>query len=232
MRTSTKWKLAYAALAATDTALAGSAHPWAHRARFLTKPVLMPVLGASLATNPRADGASLRTTTLLGQAAGFGGDVLLLGEGPRSFAAGAGSFGVGHLAYIAGFARNRDEAPHRGNRAVRVVSGAWAASAPVMALAATRQDRSLGPTVLGYSAVLSGMVASAQHLSADLPRSARLLTAAGAGLFLLSDSLLGSRTFLLSDPPHRLEAAVMATYTAGQFLISEGAARSQVLPTG
>jgi uncharacterized membrane protein YhhN len=182
-------------------------------------------------TSPHTGGTRLRTTTLLGQAAGFGGDVLLLGEGPRSFAAGAGAFGVGHVAYISGFARHRDPASRRGNRAVRAAVGAWALSAPVMALAATRTDRALGPTVLGYSAVLSSMVAAAQHLSPDLPRSARVLTAAGAGLFLLSDSMLGARTFLLADPPPRLEAAVMATYTAGQLLISEGAARSRSEPS-
>lgn len=226
MRTSTKLKLAYAALAATDTALAGTASPWAHRARFVTKPMLMPVLGASLATDPAARGARLRTTTLVAQAAGWGGDVLLLGEGPRAFAAGAGSFGVGHLAHIAGFSRHRDAGRRHHNRAVRAVAGAWAASAPVMAVAAARQDRALGPTVLGYSAALSGMVAAANHLSPEVPRSARLLIAAGAGLFLLSDSLLGTRTFLLSDPSPRLEAAVMATYTAGQFLICEGASRT------
>lgn len=226
MQTSTKLKLAYAALAATDTALSGSGNPWAHRARFVTKPLLMPVLGASLATNPRAAGARLRTSTLLGQAAGWGGDVLLLDDGPRTFGVGAGAFGLGHLAYISGFARNRDSAPRRHNRAIRLATGAWAASAPVLAVAAARQDRALGPTVLGYSAVLAMMAAHANHLAPAVPRDARALTALGAGLFMVSDSLLGTRRFLLPNPPARLEAAVMATYTAGQFLIAEGAARS------
>lgn len=227
MRTTTRLKLAYVALATVDTLLAGSDHRWAHRARYVTKPLLMPVLGASLATDPRAQGAPLRASTLAGQAAGWGGDVLLLGEGPRSFAAGAGSFGVGHLAYISGLARHRDRTtPLTRNRAARAIAGTWALSGPVMALAASRKERALGPTVLGYSALLSTMTASAQHLSPALPRDARLLTAAGAGLFLLSDSILGSRTFVLPDPPARLESLVMATYTAGQLLISEGAARS------
>lgn len=227
MRTTTRLKLAYGALAITDTLLAGSGSRWAHRARYLTKPLLMPVLGASLATDPRAQGSPLRASTLAGQAAGWGGDVLLLGEGPKAFAAGAGCFGVGHLAYISGLARHRDRTtPIAGNRAGRAIAGTWALSGPVMAVAAARTERALGPTVLGYSALLSTMTASAQHLSRDVPRDARLLTAAGAGLFLLSDSILGSRTFVLADPPARLESLVMATYTAGQFLISEGAARA------
>ncbi|HWJ66031.1 MAG TPA: lysoplasmalogenase [Nocardioides sp.] len=227
MRTTTRRKLAYAAVAAADTALAGSSRRWAHRARFATKPLLMPLLGASLATDPRAATSPLRTTTLVGQAAGWGGDVLLLGEGPRAFAAGAGSFGLGHLAYISGFARHRDRGtrpPH--NRAVRAVATAWATSAPVLAAAAFRQERALGPTVLGYSAVLAAMVAAANHLGDDVPRDARLLTAAGAGLFMVSDSVLGARTFVVPDPPARLESVVMATYTAAQLLISEGACRA------
>ncbi|HWJ08541.1 MAG TPA: lysoplasmalogenase [Nocardioides sp.] len=227
MLTTTRLKLAYGALAAADTLLAGSRHRWAHRARHLTKPLLMPVLGASLATDPRARGARLRTTTLVGQAGGWGGDVLLLGEGPSAFASGAGSFGLGHLAYITGLARHRDRTTDpRDSTAVRAVAGAWAASAPVLALAAARQERFLGPTVLGYSAVLASMVAAASRLDAGVPRDARLLTAAGAGLFMVSDSLLGARTFLLPDPSQRLESAVMATYTLAQLLISEGAARS------
>lgn len=227
MRTTTRLKLAYGALAVVDTVLAGSGSRWAHRARHVTKPLLMPVLGASLATDPRAQGSPLRASTLAGQAAGWGGDVLLLGDGPKAFAAGAGSFGIGHLAYIGGLARQRDRStPLTGNRAARAIAGTWALSGPVMALAAARRERSLGPTVLGYSALLSSMAAAAQHLSPEVPRDARVLTAVGAGVFLLSDSVLGSRTFVLSDPPERLESLVMATYTAAQLLISEGAARA------
>lgn len=227
MRTSTKLKLAYAAIAATDTVLAGSSRPWAHRARFLTKPLLMPVLSASLATDEKAVGSPLRTTTLAAQAAGWGGDVLLLGHSDKAFATGACSFGVGHLAYITGFLRNRDRATAMtSNKRSLAIAGVWAATAPVVAIAAYRQEKSLGPTMLGYSATLAAMVAHAQHLDPSLPRTSRLLTAAGAATFMASDSILGARTFLIPNPPDRLESVVMATYTAGQFLISEGAARA------
>jgi uncharacterized membrane protein YhhN len=80
--------------------------------------------------------------------------------------------------------------------------------------------------VAGYSAMLAGTVAAATQLDAALPRSARRATMLGAGLFMLSDSVLGARMFLLKDPPDRLESVVMATYTAAQFLLSEGAARA------
>jgi hypothetical protein len=35
--------------------------------------------------------------------------------------------------------------------------------------------------------------------------------------------MLGIRKFVWKDAPDRLESAVMATYTLGQFLLSEGA---------
>ena len=68
------------------------------------------------------------------------------------------------------------------------------------------------------------MTATALH--ADLPPQARRLTAAGAVLFLVSDTLLGARQFLVEDSPQRLETVVMATYTTAQLLLAEGAARA------
>ena len=224
--TSTKLKLAYVALAATDTWLSGQPARAAHRARFVTKPLLMPVLSASLATNEKAVGSPLRTSTLVAQAGGWGGDVALLGEGTKPFLAGAGSFGVGHLAYVAGFLRRRSHAPLREDASVKVIAGSWALTAPLMALLAGRQKRELGGPVLGYATLLAAMAAAASHLDPTVPASARRLTAAGAALFMVSDSLLGFRKFAMKNPPAELETAVMATYAAAQFLLSEGAARA------
>ncbi len=39
------------------------------------------------------------------QVGGWGGDVALLGEGTKPFLVGAGSFGLGHVAYLTGFLR-------------------------------------------------------------------------------------------------------------------------------
>lgn len=227
MRTSTKLKLAFGALAAVDTALAGSRHPKAHGYRRLTKPLLVPTLAASLVTNPEAADSPLRTTTLLAQAGGWAGDVILLSHSSKAFASGAGSFGLGHLAYIAGFTRLRDRrTPLTGATTTRGIAVTWALTAPVVAVAASKQEKVLGPALLGYSGVLASMVAAANHLDPALPHDARLLTGLGAALFMASDSALGARSFLLTDSPARLESAVMATYTAAQFLLAEGAARA------
>jgi uncharacterized membrane protein YhhN len=226
LATSTRLKLAYVGLATADTWLSGQHHPWAHRARFLTKPLLMPTLAGSLATNPRALASPLRTSTLVAQVGGWGGDVALLAHGTTPFLAGAGSFGVGHLAYLSGFVRHRSTAPLTENLGARAVVASWLATAPLMALMAGRSQRELGLPVFGYATMLAAVVASANHLGPELSPASRRLTAAGAGLFMLSDTLLGIRKFVVTDSPAALETAVMGTYTAAQFLLSEGAARA------
>ena len=80
--------------------------------------------------------------------------------------------------------------------------------------------------MFGYATILAAMVIGAHRLDASVPVSARRLTMAGASLFMVSDTLLGIRMFALKEPPAGLERAVMATYAAGQFLLSEGAARA------
>lgn len=221
--TSTKLKLAYFGIAAADTWLSGSADHRLHKARVLTKPLLMPTLMASLITDPKAANSPLRTSTLVAQAGGWGGDLALMGDDPQNFVAGSGSFAVGHAAYISGFLANRSTSPRRGPKAI---AGLWAATGPAMAFNASRQDKRLGPTIAGYSAILASMVAAATQLDPALPKSARRLTLLGAATFMASDSILGTRKFLLKNPPPRLESAVMATYTGAQFLLSEGAARA------
>lgn len=222
-RTSRGFKLAYVALAAVDTWLSGSADPRHHRARVLTKPLLMPTLTASLLTDPRAATSPLRSTTLAAQVGGWGGDLALLGDSPNNFLLGSGSFALGHAAYISGFRAHRSANPGRG---ARLVAGAWALTSPGVVYGATKQDKRLGPAIAGYSAMLATTVGTASQLDATLPRSARRLSLTGAGLFMLSDSILGTREFLLKNPPHWMESAVMATYTAAQLLLSEGAARA------
>ncbi|KAA1415465.1 lysoplasmalogenase [Nocardioides humilatus] len=222
MSPATKLKAAYVALAAVDTALSMSERPVAHKARFVTKPLLMPTLAASLATTPGA--SSARIPVLAAQAAGWVGDVGLLSEEKKPFVVGTTGFAVGHAAYLAAFVPRRRREPGlvRDPRA-RVLAAIWATNAPLMAWQARRAG--VAPVVGGYSAALTSMVVAATRLGPDQKPAARRLIAAGALTFLASDSILGLRKFVLRDPDPRLEGAVMATYTGAQFLISEGAGR-------
>ena len=70
------------------------------------------------------------------------------------------------------------------------------------------------------------MAAASTQVGPSVGAAARRSTMAGAGLFLLSDAIIGLRELLLTDPPQRLESAVMLTYAAAQLLLAEGAARA------
>lgn len=223
-RVSTALRSSYAAVAAVDTALSASSKPERHRARRFTKPLLLPLLAASFATDPRARRSPLRRSTLAGQAAGWVGDVALLGDEPKHFALGASAFATGHAAYISGLLAQRD--PGASPARPAAVGAAWVVGAPRTLLAAYRTAPALAPVLAVYSAVLSGTAASATVLGPQIPADARRATLAGAGLFLLSDSILGLRKFVLAEPPAWLEGAVMATYTGAQFLLAEGALRA------
>ena len=92
-----------------------------------------------------------------------------------------------------------------------------------MATAAWRRERELAGPVAAYSTALAAMFAAATLLDPKLSRRGRRAVAAGAALFLTSDTLLGVQTFVLREEDPRLEVAVMATYTAAQGLIAAGA---------
>ena len=93
---------AYVALAVADAVLAGRPGATARRLRYVTKPALMPVLATA---SRRAGGGRALTAA---QALSWGGDVALLGQGPRAFQGGLGSFLGAHLAYVAGLAPKGD----------------------------------------------------------------------------------------------------------------------------
>ena len=143
----------------------------------------------------------------MAQAGGWGGDVALLGEGTKPFLVGAGSFAVGHVAYLTGFVRRRNHEPLTEPLEVRVIAGSWLVSAPALALLARRQQPELAAPVFGYATMLAAMAVGAHRLDATVPASARRLTMAGASLFMVSDTLLGIRMFVFKEPPAGLETS-------------------------
>ncbi|GAA1134693.1 lysoplasmalogenase family protein [Nocardioides aquiterrae] len=200
---------AYGVLAVADTLLAAAPDRW-RRARVVTKPLLMPALAAH--------GGSGAVT--VAQVCSWAGDVALMREGRRPFLAGLCSFLAAHVAYVVAF-RARSSVPLLASPGRRRALGAGSVAALAMAAAAAREDRAFALPVAAYGATLAAMAASAAAVDRDRGRG-RVL--AGASLFLLSDSLLGARTFLLRERVPVLDSAVMATYTAAQWCIAEGAA--------
>ena len=187
--------LVFAALAAADTLLAVRGQD---RRRWLTKPLLMPVLMAG------RDRPAQRALAL-----GGAGDVALLGRGETAFTAGLVSFLAGHVAWIIAL-RQRPGGGHLRARPA-LAAPHLAAFGAVNAYLWKRTGKDRIP-VLVYSAALLAMSLAA--LDSGSPR-----TAAGGALFLASDSLLALEKFGgLRLPAH--EGLVMATYTTAQALLA------------
>lgn len=212
-------------MGALDAWLAGHAEASAHRARWLTKPALMPLLAVALLNRRGIEDSLMRNSTLLAEAAGWVGDVILLNDGTVAFAAGAGAFGVGHAAYIRGLRANRRlERPLKYAPSGRVAMALTLGAGPLMAVGAAREDPALSPAVVAYVGLLATMFAHAGNLRTDLPPRARRLTSIGAAAFVASDSLLATRQFWWRSAPTRVESIVMISYLLAQLLLSEGAA--------
>lgn len=227
----------YVALSVVDTMLAASRSPTRRRLRMVTKPLLMPSLGAAFSTTLTRRGIQggglLRGGTVAAQALSGVGDMALLGRSDGAFLAGLGSFLGAHLAYTTAFvSAGRGLGTRDSWQGPAVAAGLFASMAPVMGRAARRQSPGMRVPVVAYAGVLSTMFAAYTRLDPALPRSAHRKLVAGAALFLASDTLLATRKFVLQDDSALGEAAVMATYTAGQGLIAAGVADAILARSG
>jgi len=185
----------YLVLAAADTLLAATGH---HRQRWLTKPLLMPVLMAG------RDRPAQRALAL-----GGAGDVALLGSSQAAFTAGLVSFLAGHVAWIIALRQRPGGGRLRARPALAVPY--LAASGAVNAYLWNRTGKDRIPVIV-YSAALLAMSLAA--LDSGSPR-----TAVGGALFLASDTLLALEKFGgLHLPAH--EGLVMAAYTSAQALLA------------
>ncbi len=188
------------------------------RAQQIGLPLVMPALAARTATGPRGPGFR---RMLAAQALSWGGDLALLGTGRGRFLTGLSSFLAAHLAYTSAL-RSRSSEPVLGTPGRRRILAAGAAAASGMALAAGREDRGVALPVAGYGVTLATMVAAAAAVDPDRGRG-QLLT--GASLFLVSDTLLGVRRFVVPDRAEHLDTAVVATYVAAQWCLGDGMRR-------
>jgi uncharacterized membrane protein YhhN len=185
----------YVVLAAADTLLAATGR---HRLRWLTKPLLMPVLMAG------RDRPAQRALAF-----GGAGDVALLGSSQAAFTAGLASFLAGHVAWIIALRQRPGGGRLRASPALAVPY--LAASGAVTAYLWNRTGKDRIPVIV-YSAALLAMSLAA--LDSGSPR-----TATGGALFLASDTLLALEKFGgLQLPAH--EGLVMAAYTSAQALLA------------
>src|SRR5690242_4187962 len=130
--------LGYVALAVADTALAAKG-PKARPVRFITKPLLMPVLATAFVGATEGKSA-LAKGTAAAQAFSWGGDVALLGKGDTAFLAGLSSFFAGHLGYVAAFGSAAAKTNPLENPGVKGAAAMLVTTAPVMAIAAGKKE--------------------------------------------------------------------------------------------
>jgi len=183
------------AVAAADTLLATAGRD---RLRWLTKPLLMPVLMVG------RDRPTQRALALGGV-----GDVALLGRSDAAFTAGLASFLAGHIAWIIALRQRPGGGLLRARPALAAPYLATFGALNAYLWKRTGKDRI---PVIAYSAALLAMSLAA--LDSGSPK-----TAAGGALFAVSDGLLALERFGGVHLPGG-EGTVMATYASAQALLA------------
>lgn len=186
--------------------------------RYLTKPLLMPLLAAGYLQAVRPLGPGSRTV-LSALLLSWAGDLLLLGTGATWFIAGLIAFLLAHLTYIRYFLSIQS------NRV------SFLKRRPVMLLAVAvfvfellhilwPGLGELRAAVTVYAIIIGAMLCSALWQYGKVPDQAAFRFMAGAMLFVLSDAMLAIDRFRASFPA--AGTAIMATYCLAQFLIARG----------
>jgi len=175
---------------------------------YVAKPLTMVLLiGVALTLTP-AD-PTMRTWFVAALVLSLAGDVFLMLPAEKLFVAGLGSFLVGHVAYVVGFAAGGLS----GGRLLvgAVLTGtAMLAVGPTIIKGAKDVDPMLAVPVFLYIAVISVMVAVAIG-------SGVTIAVVGAVLFYLSDTCIGWSRFVQPFEWSRL--AIITTYHLGQLFL-------------
>lgn len=172
---------------------------------YVCKPgALAALVGVAVAIDPTH--SDTRAWFVAALALSLVGDVFLMLPADR-FVAGLASFLLGHVAYVLGLNLHGGSATALAIAAVPViVAGAVLATRILRAVLVAGERELIGPLV-GYVVVISAMVTSALA-------SGNALAAAGAVLFMTSDSLIAEHRFVRSRPWAPL--AIIVTYHLGQ----------------
>lgn len=178
---------------------------------YVFKPLATLVILA-LAARARAAPARYRVPIVVGLGFALLGDVLLMLPADR-FVAGLASFAVTHVCYLAAFG---SDARLGARRLPFALLGGVAVAA--LAVLWPGLGSSLAPPVGVYAVLLAAMAAQAVSRALELGTAGARLAAAGALLFLLSDTVLAVDRFRFPFAADRV--AVLVSYWAAQWLIA------------
>lgn len=188
--------------------------------QYISKPLLMPVLALYFLSCANAVKSDLKKWILLALFFSWAGDVLLIFQDRMTdfFLFGLSAFLLAHVFYILLFHNIRSKEGIKGNFMLLVPVAAYYGGL-IMLLSPHLGDMRM-PVII-YGLVISFMLVLALHMPYSRNKKAGQLLAAGAALFVLSDSLLAINKFYQAFSFANI--AVMLTYGIAQYLIVKGA---------
>lgn len=205
--------LAGAAAASAALAVAGEASPRRRTLLYVFKPLATLLVLALALTRPGASGETYRTLVAVGLVLSLAGDVFLMLPRDR-FVAGLVSFLLAHVAYAAAFA-TAAEMP----RSALTLLPYLAYAAVLLRILLPHVPKPLRIPVVAYAAALLAMAwQAAERALASPPAPFAWAAAAGAALFVASDTALAVGRFVRPVPA--ASAVVLGTYYAAQLLIA------------
>lgn len=219
-------QLALGGFAASSATTIYAAATHKRKLEYLAKPLIGPSLIALVVseqqkqTAKQADAAKTdarqQTVLKFALAAATAGDIFMLQpDNEKRVTKGAASFAVMHGAYTANFRRSGSKPT---SKIVKPLAANWLTAAGLLALKAG----TMAPPLALYGTTLSTMAAHAMSVPAG--SRGRAAAAGGAGLFVLSDSLVAARRYLAKSElrKRQIETLVLGTYTAAQILLVAG----------
>lgn len=183
----------------------------ARRGVYLFKPLTTILVLALALAAPEPVSRGYQALVCAGLLFSLAGDVFLMLPRDR-FVAGLASFLVAHLFYIAAFA------PRPPALAAPAVLLALLVYGALLMRALWPRLGGLRAPVAVYAAALLAMAWQAAERWAALGGTPALLAGVGAGLFVVSDSVLAWQRFVRA--PRHGQAIVLSTYFAAQWLIA------------
>lgn len=189
---------------------------------YIFKPMLLLALALYFLMSVRQKGRSYNLVVLGALFFCWLGDISLMFEGKAYFLAGLSFFLIGHLFYISSFTIISDKEKNyfTGNRSFILIPLFVYALAFYVFLYPYLTIRGMHIPVFAYSLVLAAMGIFAQLRYRRVSKESFWLVFSGAIAFMLSDSLIGFRTFYMDFPGAGFW--VMITYIFAQYLIVKG----------
>jgi uncharacterized membrane protein YhhN len=201
----------YAALGAVHVAGAAVRSEWAET---VTKPLLVPAVALYVIAASRERGARVSRRLLLSLVLACAGGVALKADGAFGLVVGMAFFLVAYAIYAAEFIRTGAVGRLRRWPRWLIPVGYGGAVAATMAwLWRGLSDRGVAVPMAGYAALMALMASAATTWGWSV--------GLGAGLLVVSDTLIGIGLTEIADLPGR-SAMVMATYLAGLILVVSG----------